>query len=327
MENTLYPGDKIVVNKLYCGARLPRSVFEIPWLKLFWYLNPQTRADKERVKWNYRRFFGYGKIKHGDVLVFNTPGKMSEFLIKRCCALPGDSVQIKNNNLYINNQLKLSPKNSKLEYEIYYQDLNHFKKQLDSLKSVCKSINSKLDCCFFSSLLFGRYVSKLEQKKQTSCLIGNMTIKQKKMIENLPVVDSVSLHNGTSEIYLDVFPYNNKFTWTKNNFGLLVIPKKEMEIILNENNYAIYYNVIKNNEKVDILKTDSGFYKGNEQVESYCFKQNYYFMLGDNRDNSGDSRYFGFVPEQNIVGKATKILFSKEPNGKIRWHRVLKTVK
>lgn len=322
MENTLLNGDRIIVNKLYYGPRLPRSGFEIPWLNLFWYLNPKAKENLGEAKWSYYRLSGSSQIKCGDIVVFNNPEKTSKLLIKRCVALSGDSLQIVNNNLYVNGQNKIFSENIKLEFKVYYHNRKHIAKQLDSLKETSKSEFDQLEYNFFNGLLFSEYNVNSRQNKQIPYLICNMSNKQKNSIVDLLSVDSVRLHINNPQHFSDIFPEDSSFKWSKSDFGLVVIPKKEMEIVLNNKNYALYYSIIQDFERTNILKTDSGFYEGNKPIKTYRFKQDYYFMLGDNRHQALDSRYLGFIPESHIVGKAVMVLFSY--SNKIRWERMFK---
>ena len=302
MDNTLKTGDKIIVSKLQYGARLPRSGFEIPWLNLFWYFNTEARANMGKDVWGYKRLSGYSQIKHSDIVVFNNLGKMFEFYIKRCVALPGDSLQIINSKLYINNKLQELPKNAKSEYKIYYSNIVRVRKQLNKLN-------------VYANNLF------LQKQKYLLCSLGS---KQKSEVENLPSVDSVNVFIREENYFQNIFPNDSTFNWTKDNFGKLWISKKDTEIILNDTNYILYANFINKFENENIIKTDSGFYNNNKPIKTYKFKQNYYFMLGDNRSQSMDSRYWGFVPESHIVGKVVLVLFSY--NEGMKWKRTFKFI-
>ena len=302
MENTLKTGDKIIVSKLQYGARLPRSGFEIPWLNLLWYFNTKTKTDIGKDVWGYKRLFAYSKIKHNDVIVFNFPGKMFEFYIKRCVALPNDSLQIINGNLFINNKLQNPPENAKSEYKIYYSNFVRVKKQLNK---------------------FNIYAINLFSHKQ-KYLQCSLSSKQKSTVENLSAVDSVDTFISDENYFQSIFPNDSTFIWTKDNFGKLWIPIKDAVIDINDTNYILYADIINKFENENITKTDSGFYNKTKAIKSYKFKQNYYFMMGDNRSQSMDSRYWGFVPESHIVGKAVMILFSY--NDSFNYKRIFKKI-
>ena len=126
------------------------------------------------------------------------------------------------------------------------------------------------------------------------------------------------------------FPKNNLFKWSIDNFGPLVVPAKGMKILLNEKNYILYNKVINVFEKSDITARDGIFFINGVSAASFTFSNNYYFMLGDNRHDSNDSRYWGFVPDANIIGKPVIVLFSFDPDEyglkKFRWSRFLKKI-
>ena len=323
MAPTLQTGDKIIVSKLQYGPRLPRSGFEIPWLNLFWFLNPNARANMGKNEWGNHRLSGYSQIKHGDVTVFNYQGNMFEFYIKRCVALPGDSLQIINAKVHIDNKLQALVKDVKIAYKIYYQNLNKVYRQLDSLKESNLRLD-RMDCDFFNAFWFKEPNHNYLKKESTAYIICNMSSQQKDFVENLSMADSISLYINEVDNLSDVFPYIDSLKWSKDNYGPLYIPAKGQSIVLNPKNYAVYAATVKKFENTEILNTDSGFYIGNRRITNYRFKQNYYFMMGDNRSQSMDSRYWGFVPESDIVGKAGLVLFSYKEG--FRWDRMFKLV-
>ena len=303
MENTLYTGDKIIVSKLQYGPRLPRSGFEIPWLNLFWFLNPKARADMGKNEWGYKRLSGYSKIKHNDVLVFNYPGKMFEFFIKRCVALPGDSLQIINGQLQVNNLFVKPKTNIKSKYKIYHSNYR-------KLKLALKQLNIPVQ----------NYYTVQSNKYRTY----NISQLQKEKLSKLPFIDSIIPKTAIPDSIARLFPFIDSLNWTIDNYGPILIPAKGTTVKLNQKNYGIYIDIINKFEDTDIVNTDSGFYIGNKPIKTYRFKQNYYFMMGDNRHRSMDSRYWGFVPESHIVGKAVLVLFSY--NEGFKWDRFFKLV-
>ncbi|MBO4480937.1 MAG: signal peptidase I, partial [Bacteroidales bacterium] len=127
-------------------------------------------------------------------------------------------------------------------------------------------------------------------------------------------------------------PHNAKFAWNKDNFGPLVIPKKGVTVALNDSTIALYDKIIRNYELNTLEVRDGKILVNGKEAREYTFKQNYYFMMGDNRHNSADSRFWGFVPEDHIVGKPVFVWLSLDKyktlgEGKIRWNRMFRSVK
>lgn len=226
MENTLFEGEKVFVNKFIYGPRIPGSVAGIPWLNLFW---EQQTLDKLT---GYHCLKCKPKIKNGDIVVFvNAQENSTVFLIKRCIGLPGDTIEFRDGKIFINDVLFEDSKNIRITQLV---DANFD----TNLPNTCE------------------YIKEINQN------------------------------------------------WTKENFGPIIIPYKGMLINLTIDNSKIYESTIKNFEFEKTGEICSG-----KNLASYTFMTNYYFMVGDNRNLSSDSRNWGFVPENNIIGKATMVLF------------------
>ena len=307
MEDTLLPGDKVLVNKLVYGPKLPASPYDIPWVNLVWFLQAGASANPDSVYWNYRRAPGFSAIKRGEVMVFSHPlwGGRNNFFIKRCPALPGDTLKIERGRVKINGQFLPEHDRVKKVYEVWTYNTRQFSRLTDSL-----GLQS-----------FGRSV----RSREWGLIEMLLTEKQKNQLLESGGIDSLKVKILPPDSSHWVYPKNREFAWTIDDYGPLVIPFRGMAIKLNHRNFLLYGRTINRLEKIKLEEKDGLYYLGDEPVTQYIFRQNYYFMLGDNRTNSNDSRYWGFVPEENIVGKAGLVLFNYR-YGEFKWERVVKRV-
>lgn len=303
MENRLFTDDVILVNKLNYGPRLPRSPFDIPWINIAFYFNDRAKKRINKDWWAYKRLSGTSTIKQGDIFVFNSTWNKNYILIKRCVALPGDTLNIKNAAIYNNNKLFASPDTEKNNYKFRIKNKKNLSKAIDSLDSNTIRINNWNDKIIEANL------SKFELSflKKFNC-IDSIKIKIDSFVEG------------------KTFVKTPKIKWTFDNMGPLVVPKKGMQIKLNKETYALYERAINSSEDCKITQLNDVYFVNNKKVIIYTFKQNYYFMMGDNRKETLDSRRWGFVPESNIIGKVQCVLWSNY-QGEFRWNRLLKNVK
>ncbi len=286
MLGTLQEGDYIYVNKLAYGPRIPITLLSIPISSSGKYL--------DWIQLPYYRLPGYDEVQLNDVIVFNLPTDTAEpidcrtLYIKRCVGLPGDSLQITRGDIFINGKLIGSPKQ---------------KTQLYIIKMANQSTPDSLFAKFeikteYSSLGGGQYAARL-------------TSNQQDLLQRSVPVASVVLSILDADRYdYKMFPQNTSknYRWNLDNFGPVFVPQKGKSIQLTINNIHIYKTAIAVHEE-NILENrhDSIFINGKFTL-SYTFKQDYYFVMGDNRYDSFDSRFWGFVPESHLVGKASYLL-------------------
>ncbi len=315
MEKSLLVGDFLFVSKVNYGARTPMTPISFP----FAHNTLPLVSAKSYLEWfsmPYYRLPGFQKIKNNDVVVFNYPFEdgrpvdKKENYIKRCLAIPGDSIKIIDQQVYINNVPAKNPE--KMQFK-YYVKL--------SGPGLTEETIRENDITEFSSL------------SNQGDFDFTLTKKAKSVLKSKPYVAAIDPVLQPKGVFMNyIFPYRQELAWNVDNYGPLYVPKKGDVIKLDAINYWIYERAIKTYENnPTFTMTDGKFYLDNKEITSYTFKYDYYFMMGDNRHNSADSRFWGFVPEDHIVGKALFIWLSLDPNApnifkKVRWKRLFRGI-
>ncbi|MDI1307217.1 MAG: signal peptidase I [bacterium] len=334
LEKSLLIGDFLFVSKMNYGARVPMTTValpmvhdSIPFTKRKSYLNwPQLP---------YMRLPGFQTIDRTDIVVFNWPvdtvykffdtskrhvlkpvDKKSNY-VKRCVGIPGDSLSIKDGIVYIDGKILVMPERAKPQYS--YAVALDGKTPID-FEYLIKDLNITDEAGFKSEL-------------RDTLFLKALTAAGAERLKNVPGIVSVTrqISKGVED---GIFPHINK--WNRDNLGPIYIPQKGKTVALTIETLPFYKRIITeyekndNGEKNDLKVTGNEIRLNGAIVNSYTFKQNYYWMMGDNRHNSEDSRYWGYVPEDHIVGKPIFIWMSWDTNGKglnkIRWDRVFTTV-
>lgn len=302
MENTLLANDVILVNKLIYGPQLPRTPSNIPGINLLLYMNDNARKNINKKRWPYRRLKGTENINQGDVLVYQLFNNF--FVVKRCIAVSGQTLSIIDGSVYIDNIKYPSPSTVKNSYLFQINDKRSFQMKVDSLRLT-------------------NNIYRDNSIKNT--FIGNFTKEELDGVRDLPEVYTIQPMVDKSNIQRELFTIPPNTEWTMDNMGPFVVPKKNMKINLTPTNIAIYKDILKNYEKIDIKRKDGSYFINGTEKRSYTFKQDYYFVMGDNRKSSIDSRYIGFIPEEIITAKVQYVLFSNYGD-KFRWDRIFKDV-
>jgi signal peptidase I len=341
MENTLLVGDYLFVSRLHYGTTTPITPLQVPLThQTIWGTSIPSYLDW--IQLPQYRLPGFTNINRGDVVVFNLPvehpdayEKYSTVLpdlhphpadlrsnyIKRCVAVAGDKLEIRAGQVYVNGDLQLNSVRMQQEYFVStttpVNEQNVFQKNgITDFSQFTETFSDSIP----SNDEFGYII------KTTDALADKL-----KTFDFVKRVEPILSAKGQKEPYL--FGATDSMYWNKDNYGPITVPKQGLTITLTESNVALYGEVIKNYDGNEGIAIQNGrLTQNNKPVQNYTFKQDYYFMMGDNRHNSADSRYWGFVPKDHIVGKAVFVWMSLDPNpvsfiNKIRWDRIFRVIK
>ena len=322
MEKSLLIGDFLFVSKVSYGPRVPNTPLSFP---LVHHTLPLTKNTPAYLKWiqlDYHRMKGLGEIERNDCVVFNYPADdglhperpvdKKENYIKRCVGLPGDVIELKSADLFVNGQPQMITEKMKNQHRYYV----------------------KTDGTMFSEKTLNKYNiyegQILSRNGDYELVLNDESLAAIKRFTYVTKVKKVVAEKGvkvkSSEL---IFP-EDKFSWNLDNFGPLSIPAKGTTVSLDSQNIFLYKRIIENYENNSLEIIDDKIYINGNLSDSYTFQMNYYWMMGDNRHNSLDSRYWGFVPEDHVVGKALFIWMSWDKNkkgiNKVRWNRLFNAI-
>ncbi|MDO9512088.1 MAG: signal peptidase I [Bacteroidales bacterium] len=362
MEKSLLVGDYLFVSKLSYGPKIPNTPLAFPFVHHTMPFSKFTKSYLEWIKLPYYRFPGFGNVERNDAVVFNYPSgdtvvlerqtedyyrivrdaerefkerygenyfvgmgrnavwktyqvtdrpvDKRENYIKRCVALPGDTLLIKEQQVYINNKKGFIPQNMQYNYHI----------ETDGASLSDHTLRK-----------FG--ISDEDISMYRSYNIIPLTEEKFKGIKAIPMVKNIARTHIPGNVWdPNIFPFNENYPWNVDNFGPLFIPSKGSVTKLNLIILPLYERIITKYEG-NTLEVKSGvIYISGNAVTEYTFQQDYYWLMGDNRHNSADSRFWGFVPNDHIVGKAVFVWLSLDKDkgiadGKIRWSKVFRTVR
>jgi signal peptidase I len=346
MEETLLAGDYIFVSKLAYGPRLPQTPLAIPF-----YHNKLPSGKKsysERMKMPHKRLAGFSKVKRNDVIVFNFPegdtmvvqypgqnyyslvrqyGRdyiLSEFeiithpvdkrenYIKRCIGVPGDTIQIYNGEVRVNGESKPALPLQKFKYYVSTTGDPLPDTLLDSLKILKSSVT---------------------YNPVNSLHVLYLAAENLESLKSYPTVRSVKKYSEPTLSFQnqEIFPHSTDYRWTGDNFGPLKVPSRGDTIPVNTLSLPLYQRIIEVYEQNDLEVREGDIYLNDQLASHYVIQMEYYFVMGDNHHNSADSRYWGFVPEDHLLGKAVNVWFSLEPDKSIleglRKERIFKSIK
>ena len=352
MESSLYTGDHLFVNKLTFGPKMPQTPISLPFTH-----NVIGRCESYStlIQNDYKRLKGFRNVRVGDYVVFNFPhgdkvlkqapaedfyavmrGKSeaeqreiirvygpvverpadkTDHYVKRCVASAGDTLQIIDGQIFLNSKPQTVWDGVQLDYTV-------------------KTKGQPLSNAAFERLGLSTSYSRTFNRNTSTYPMLPLTASMVEQIKKEPLVIAESVKPNIEEYYpnlaLAIFPFSSDplYQWTRDNYGPIWIPKRGATVELTLENLPLYHRIISVYEKNKLEVRDGEIYINGEKAQSYEFKQDYYFMMGDNRHNSLDSRYWGFVPEDHVVGKPAMIWLSinneKSFPRSIRWDRLFK---
>ena len=349
MESSLYTGDHLFVSKLAYGPKMPQTPLTIPFTH-------NVIRGKESystlIQNDYKRLKGFGHVETGDYVVFAfphgdtvlvkdpaadyytyvrtlgrdytirhygpvkvRPADKKDHYVKRCVASPGDTLEIRDGQVYIDSQAQEVWPGVQNSYRVITDGQRINPVNLDKLGLNVRELWYQPDLPGYPAMpLTSEMLEALKAYPNVVSVEQN--------------IDSYPPDFPDSE--KTIFPFSEDYRWTRDNFGPLWIPEKGAEVSLTVENLPLYERIITAYEGNELQVKDGKIYINGEEAQSYTFAQDYYFMMGDNRQNSLDSRYWGFVPEDHIVGKPAMIWLSIDGNKKfpknIRWRRFFKFV-
>jgi signal peptidase I len=331
MEGSLLPGDYLFVSKISYGGRTPITPVAFPFahntLPYFY-----TKSYWDGIKLPYYRLPGLSTVKRGDVVVFNYPMDADspyyrpldkrENYIKRCQGIPGDTLTIVDAQVYVNGHKAPNPPYGQPSYLVRTDGKNISSQVLKNLHIEIRQTIGESDRDF-EMLMTRQSAAKL------------------KTYPNIKAVTEYIQPKGIPDPDNPVFPLKYRipilsnhampeYRWNADNYGPVIIPKKGWTVKLDWLTFPLYERCIEVYEHNKVQITGKGVLINGKKTDRYTFKSNYYWMMGDNRHNSEDSRYWGFVPEDHIEGKALFIWMSTDSAASLlhqtRWSRLFKLV-
>ena len=318
MEKSMLIGDFLFVSKVAYGPRVPMTPIAFP---LVHHTMPigNGKSYTEAVKLPYHRMKGLGEIKRNDCVVFNWPAETlgrpvdkKENYVKRCVGIPGDKIELIDAQLMVNDAPQEEPEGMKKQW--------HYNVSTKGTGLNPNILYEKYD------ITEGGYGRNKNEYNLT------LTNESRDAIQNFTNVTSVKRQYEKGGIYADyIFPHDKNFKWNVDNFGPITVPAAGETVSITTENLSIYKDIIERYENNKLEVVAGEIYINDKVATTYTFAMDYFWMMGDNRHNSADSRFWGFVPENHIVGKALFVWMSWDKNAKglnkIRWNRLFSSVK
>ena len=318
MEKSMLIGDFLFVSKTSYGPRVPITPIAFP---LVHHTLPVIggKSYSELIKIPYHRMKGFGIIKRNDCVVFNYPAERlgrpidkKENYVKRCVGIPGDTIQLIDSKLIVNGQPQDEPKGMKKQW--------HYDISTKGIGLNPKILYEKYD------ITEGGYGRNQNEYNLT------LTNESRDALSKFPSITSIRKNvQKKGEYSKHIFPHSKNYSWNVDNYGPIVIPAAGRTIDITTKNIPLYKDIIERYEENKLEIKEGVIYINDKIADNYTFTMDYFWMMGDNRHNSADSRFWGFVPENHVVGKALFVWMSWDTNAKglkkVRWDRLFSSVK
>ncbi len=348
MENSMLIGDHLFVSKLHYGARTPRTLIQFPLAhQTFWGIKvggKEIPSYSDAIQLPTYRLPGLRSVRRGEPVVFNYPPELNfpvdikTFYVKRCMAVPGDTLELRSKQIYIDGEAVENPPNMQTSYFV------------ETTNGVHKRTMQDVGITDFAPKdARGNAVASLTRHSDKPGFVIHASADRAEALAKVNTVKAVTEifyeKNGDRQAFPEYTGYLSghltgyrpvtKFGWSTDNFGPLVMPEEGMTIPLTQENIDLYRTIIEHYEdNEDVVINGSTVSIEGQVIDEYTFKQGYYYMIGDNRHNSEDSRSWGFVPADHIVGKPLFIFWSVDRTdpeagffSRIRFNRVFDLIK
>jgi signal peptidase I len=344
MEKSLLVGDYLFVSKIAYGPKVPQTPIAFPFAHHTLPLTDYTKSYLEWIRLPHHRYPGIRNVRNNDLVVFNypegdtvalqmqnqsyyalvreygrdaiwrnyditaRPADKRENYIKRCVGIPGDTFLMRNGNIFINDApLPDAP------------DVQHNYRVTTEGSPISQRLLSRLNITDWGQAGPGRYMLAMTKEAAAE-------------LENIPTITSVEKTlRPLNQNERHIFPHHPAYPWNEDNLGPLYIPAKGATIDINMENILLYERVISVYEGNDLEITNDRIFINGQEATSYTFEMDYYWMIGDNRHNSADSRFWGFVPEDHIVGRAMFVWLSLDKQksfpGNIRFNKSMRIIR
>ncbi len=332
MEGTLLVGDYLMVSKLHYGPITPQTPLQVPLThQTLWEGGPQTYSDL--IQLPTYRFPGFSTVQRNDVVVFHVPHEQQRpadlrtNLIKRCIAVAGDTLTLRHGQVFLNGRpgavagrpqttyfMQVAAPNDEILAALRAQGVVDYREPDGVPRAVVNPETGKPGFVISCPAEVAAY------------------FRQQPYVQSLAVLHyPVQLFPDVADFDVSAAVSRVPNQWQLDEYGPLPVPKQGQTITLTPANAAIYYKIVAQYEHNEGITWQDGLiYQHGRPLTHYTIRQNYYFMMGDNRHNSEDSRFWGFVPEDHIVGKASLIWLSIDPYAnfwhKVRWGRLFHTI-